>query len=114
MAAKPKSLNDRMQEASETIASVQDALNSAASANEDCRKATRVLVKSIDRLRKLLEDVGEIFDEVTDALGSLESALEEQTDLGLEKHVESLEDAGVTVDEVNELELDDSPSDEAR
>jgi ABC-type transporter Mla subunit MlaD len=100
-----KSLNDRVDKAVDIVNEAREALDGARLQGEEIAAATKKLSKVADRLRKLLKDVGEIADDIEEALGAIDSELESMQDLKLEAHVDALETAAEVLDDVSQLEL---------
>lgn len=101
-----KSLNDRVEAATDIVNEAREALDGARLRGEEIAVAIKKLSKVADRLRGLLEDVGEIADEIEGAIGAVDDELESMQELQLESHVDALEKASDTLDEVSQLELE--------
>ena len=101
-----KSLNARVETALDAVNEARDAVDGADLSGKEIATAAKALLKAADRLRKALEEVAEIFDELTEALSAVESELETHADLKLDTHVDALEKAAETIDEVSQLDLE--------
>lgn len=95
-----KSLNDRVEKALDAVTDARDALESARDQDEDLGKAVR-------QMRKLLVSLGEIVEDATDTLATIESELEARQALKLGSHVSPLDTAADTLEELSQLELDE-------
>jgi t-SNARE complex subunit (syntaxin) len=104
--AKEKGLNERVIEALDIVNEASEALDGARIQGDEMRAAFKKIAKPLARLRKLFEDMAEAVDDLDDALGSIDSELENEKDLKLEPHVDALEVAAETLEQVMTLDLE--------
>lgn len=102
-----KSLNARVDKALDIVTEAREAMDGARLQGEEIATATKTLTKVSERLRRLLEDVGEIADEIEGALSTIDSEIESMQDLKIGVHVDALEKAAETLEELGQLELDE-------
>jgi len=104
--AKEKGLNERVDDALIAVSDAREAMDGAHSQGEDLGASVKKLSREAGRLRKLLEGVGEIFDDIDSALSTIESELESLQELKLEAHVDALEEVAATLEDVSGIELE--------
>lgn len=102
-----KSLNARVEKALDAVNEAREAMDGARLQGDEIATATETLTKVSGRLRQLLDDVGEIADEIEGALSAIDSEIESMQDLKLGFHVDALEKAADTLEELSQLELDE-------
>jgi len=103
----PKSLSERTDEALDIINEAREALDGASLQQDALRPVVQKLTKSMERLRKAYEDLGDAMDDVDEALAALDAEQEEQEDLKLGKHVDALETAAATLDELSNVDFEE-------
>jgi methyl-accepting chemotaxis protein len=101
-----KSLNARVEQAVDSVHEAREALDGACLQNEELKESVQRLSKAASKLRDLLENVGELFDDLESALSTIDDALDSLQELKLDAHVDALAETADTLEEVNALDLE--------
>ncbi len=95
-----KKLSERVDDAALSLGEVSEAIEGADAAVDGIKGQVKQLSKAVAALRKLTENISELFDDVTDALSAIENNIEEYEELKLDKQVDVLGDAQEVLGEI--------------
>src|ERR1700754_3753711 len=106
----PKSLNDRIDAALDSVNEATETLRTTYAIQTDLGKAAHTLRAAAEQLREAMEEVGELIDGVKEALETIDSEIENLHDLELPMRIKSLEVSYDAIELVSQMELEEEDS----